>query len=235
MQKLLTCLVPLATAFFLLSATLNALFAHLSQRPMYPSRARAGAYELKAAQTEDSEQKFQLLRLALLQYIALSPEMSVKDYDAQGIVSQLIALNEQDAALVLSLGDLSGLAYEGNMEALQLLERCVDSDLLTYDDEDEPATLRFLLVSVEEIELQTEDGAAEPVDKDLYRETAFRIIRKAIAKGAGRSAFFSPYDELGDEQELRRLIDTVADDELRQQMTEVGILPRDKQATETQP
>lgn len=235
MQKLLKWLVPLATAFFLLSLVVIGLLAISAPNRMYPSRARAEVYEFKAAQTEDSVEKFQLLSLALLQYISLAPELSVKDYDAQGIVSQLIALNEQDSELVLSLGDLSGLAYEGNTEALQLLERCVDSTLLTFDDEDEPATLRFLLRSVEEIAQQTEEEADIPVDRVLYRETAFRIIRKVIAKGAGRNAFLSSYDEAEDEQELRRLIDTVADDELRRQMTEGGILPWDAQETEPQP
>lgn len=223
MQKLLHWLVPLATAFFLLSAGLFALLVISAPNSMYPSRARAEAYEHKASQTEDIGEKFQLLRLALLQYISLSPEMSVKDYDAQGIVSQLMVLNEQDAALQLSLGDLSGLAYEGNTEALHLLERCIDSTLLNMNDEDGPATLRFLLSSVEAIEQQAEEEADMPVDKVLYRETAFRIIRKAIEKGAGSSAFLSRDDKDEDKEELRHLLRTVADEELRLRIQEAGI------------
>lgn len=213
-------------AFFLLSTALFiagvVMLAHHSPSAL-PSRARAETYEHKAAQTEDIGEKFQLLTPALHQYISLAPEMSVQDYDAQGIVSQLMALHEQDAALHLSLWQLDGLAYEGNLEALQLLERCIDSELLSYADEDDTAILRFLLSSVEEIELQTEEDAGIPVDKVLYRETAFRIIRKALAKGAGAHAFRSSYDTPEDEAELQRLLRTVADDELRRQIREAGI------------
>lgn len=223
MQKRLLWLVPLATAFFLLSSGIFALLVFSAPNSMYPSRARAEAFEHKASQTENREKKFQLLTFALLQYISLSPEMSVKDYDAQGIVSQLMALHEQNPSLQLSLGDLSGLAYEGNTEALLLLERCVDSPLLTYDDEDAPATLRFLLSSVEEIEQQPEEDADVPVDKELYRETAFRIIRKALAKGAGCRDFLSRYDDETDQEELHHLLRTVADEELRLRIKEAGI------------
>lgn len=65
--------------------------------------------------------------------------------------------------------------------------------------------------------------AGIPVDKVLYHETAFRIIRKALAKGAGPHAFLSSDDTPEDEADLQRRLRTVTDDELRRRIQEAGI------------
>lgn len=165
--------------------------------------------------SSDTERKFRCLRGALDIYAY--GRVPTIYFNWRYIVAKMAALHKENETLTIAEEPLCEFCMERSMESLALLEQCVASDLISYNNDETPSKplLGFLL---EATEAEMQENHAAYVDK------AVDIIIKAIKKGARLSSFSSRHEPMS-ESELRDKILKIADDELWKAVIENNIIP----------
>lgn len=194
--------------FFVLLFLINPLsFAGME----LPRIEHAEAWIRSAEKAETAERKLHCLESALEIYGFRN--VNVADFDWQKIVYQVEELHKLDNSLKIRQSVLSHFAFQESDEALNLLERCVTSDLISYVEDDFPM-LQALYETIEK-ELQNHN--------DIYVGKAVGLAIKAITKGARSSAFTSSSDPMA-ENEIMRITLRIGNEELLKVLIESKIV-----------